>query len=89
MSKRTGIDTSIDYYQPKNEYTRFILYSYLYREEKLPHHPAKIEIVDKSPMFVSAATHIITTVDYGIRLAIILQLPNISNTIVAIDKVLE
>ena len=88
LSKRTEIDTFIDYYQPTNEYTRIILYSCIYREEKLPDHPAKVEIIDKS-MFVSAATHIVTKVHYGIRLTIVVQLPTDQNTVLAIDNVLQ
>lgn len=89
MSKKIEIDTTMDYYQPTNEYTRFILYSRLYREEKLPDHPSKIEIIDKSQMPVSAATHIITKVYYGIRLNILVQLPTDSNEVLAIDKILD
>ena len=88
MSKKTETNTFIDYYQPISEYTRFILYSCIYREEKLPDHPVKTETMDES-MFVSAATHIVTKVHYGIRLAIVVQLPTDPNTVLAIDNVLQ
>ncbi|CAF2650817.1 unnamed protein product [Rotaria sp. Silwood2] len=88
ISKKPGTDTMIDYCQPINKCTRFIQYSSLKREEKLPDNPANIKIVNRLPTFSTAATHIITKVYFGVSLTVILQLPNVPNTVEAIDKVL-
>ncbi|CAF1036164.1 unnamed protein product [Rotaria sp. Silwood1] len=88
MSKKSGTDTMIDYCQPINEYTRFIQYSSVKREEKLPDNPANIKVVNRLPPFSTAATHIITKVYFGVSFTVILQLPNVPNAVAAIDKVL-
>ncbi|CAF4753446.1 unnamed protein product [Rotaria sp. Silwood1] len=89
LSKNMEKPTIIDYFYPTNEYTRFIQYSSLNREENLPDIPSQTTILDTSSTLFNDATHIITKVHFGIDFTVVIQLPTITNIVVEIDHTLD
>ncbi|CAF3072145.1 unnamed protein product, partial [Rotaria sp. Silwood2] len=75
IREKTGISAIIDYSYPINEYTRFFYYYYLDREEQLSNNPPKIQSSDESSKLQTSATHIITGIQTGIDIIIVLELP--------------
>ncbi|CAF3179320.1 unnamed protein product [Rotaria sp. Silwood2] len=89
IREKTGISAIIDYSYPINEYTRFFYYSYLDREEQLSINPPKIQSSDESSKLQTSATHIITGIQTGIDIIIVLELPSNKDLVTKIDRILH
>ncbi|CAF3955353.1 unnamed protein product [Rotaria sp. Silwood2] len=89
LSDMNGIASIINYPYPVNEYTRFLLYSYIYEEEQASEKPNKTQKMIKSAPISGAATHIITGISYGIDVVVVLQLPFENSVVTEIDDVLQ
>ncbi|CAF3673147.1 unnamed protein product [Rotaria sp. Silwood1] len=89
LAENNGISSIIDYPYPINDYTRFLLYSYVYEKEQISDKINKTQNMIKLVKSTAAATHIIAGISYGIDIVVVLQLP-FENTIVKeIDNVLQ
>ncbi|CAF0953107.1 unnamed protein product [Rotaria sordida] len=89
LRDKTGLSAIIDYSNPINEYTRFFYYSYLDREEQLYNNPPKMQSFNESSKLQTIATHIITGIQTGIEVIIVLQLPSDTELITKIDRILH
>lgn len=86
--KRVGIASVMNYSRPIDEWTRMLYYSYIDRQEQV----ISIDAVSKMLESVDHqrfATHVITTINFGIDLVVILQLPSEVDIITRIDSVLK
>ncbi|CAF3032041.1 unnamed protein product [Rotaria sp. Silwood2] len=89
LTPSTGKASLIDYSHLSNEYTRLFCYSYIDRIQKLPDTIIDIERLMNSPIFSTAATHIITGIEWGHDLVVFLQLPADHHVATQIDNVLN
>ncbi|CAF4678878.1 unnamed protein product [Rotaria sp. Silwood1] len=81
LREKTGISAFLDYSYPINEYTWFFYYYSLDREEELSNDTSNIQSFDKSSKLQIVATHIITGIQTGIDVLVVLQLPSRTGTI--------
>ncbi|CAF3833554.1 unnamed protein product [Rotaria magnacalcarata] len=84
-----GIASLVNDPYPLNEYTRYLLYSYTYKEEQVSNKLKKSQKMSKSLRIPASANHIITGVNKGIDVIIVLQLPSESEFMRKIDEVLQ
>ncbi|CAM4865629.1 unnamed protein product [Rotaria socialis] len=84
-----GIASLVNYPYPVNEYTRYLLYSYTYKEEQVSDKLKQSRKMSKSLRIPASATHIITGVSKGIDVIIVLRLPSESEIMTKIDEVLQ
>ncbi|CAF3032087.1 unnamed protein product [Rotaria sp. Silwood2] len=89
LTSTNGIAEIINYPYIINEYTRILHYSYIHREEGFPDEIEKIRERLESCLTKTNATHIITSICWGIDIVIILQLPPEDNIVSMIDVILE
>ena len=81
-----GVTSLINDSVPTNECTRLFCYSSINRMEQLP------DRIDNAGQYLSPsfeATHIITGVEWGIDVVVVLQLPTEADTIKVIDQTLD
>jgi hypothetical protein len=88
VTNRIGIASVLNYSHPINERTRMLYYSYINRQEQV------IDIAEVSKLLESSdpqgsATHIITGINLGIDLIVILRLPSEVEITAKIDCILQ
>jgi GTP-binding protein EngB required for normal cell division len=84
-----GIASIIDYPYRTNKHTRLLCYSYVDRIQRLPGRMEDARQFINSSISPTKATHIITSVEWGIDLVVVLQLPLDTDTRKDIDGVLK
>jgi hypothetical protein len=90
LASGNGIASIINYSNRINECTRFLYYCYIHQEEKISDKITKIQKMDKSSTPSTAyTTHIITGVNYGIDVVVILELPSDNDIRKKIDELLK
>ncbi|CAF5152600.1 unnamed protein product, partial [Rotaria sp. Silwood1] len=89
LREKTGIAAFIDYSYPINEYTWFFYYYSLDREEELSNDTPKIQSFNELSKLQNVATHIITGIQTGIDVLVVLQLPSKTELVTKIDEVLH
>ena len=90
LRKRNGVAAIVDYSAPINEYTRLFCYTYVNRTHKLPEDPTEIaQTINRRLKSQAQVTHIITGVDWGINIVVVLQLPANPDVVTKIDCVLQ
>ncbi|CAF5000277.1 unnamed protein product, partial [Rotaria sp. Silwood1] len=87
LQEKTGTAAFMDYSYPINDYTWFFYYYSLDREEELSNDTSNIQSFDKSSKLQTVATHIITGIQTGIDVLVVLQLSSRSELISKIDRV--
>ena len=88
LASRSGIASIMDYSDQINEYTRFLYYSYVGQEERISNKITKKDKMKDLANF-NAITHIVTGINYGIDIVVVLQLPAEDDISRKIDDVLE
>jgi GTP-binding protein EngB required for normal cell division len=86
---KTGISLLIDYPYRITEYTRFLHYIYIRREEYLRDDAKKVRKELESSIHKTDATHIITGINWGIEFVAVLQLPGDAEMAAQIDTILN
>jgi hypothetical protein len=76
MVKPSGISSLINYNQSINENTRFLYYSYRYREEKICVTAGKADKIVPIPPISTTATHMITKIIWGFEILCVIQNSN-------------
>ncbi|CAF0782225.1 unnamed protein product [Adineta steineri] len=89
LTSKNGITELINYSYPINQYTRIIRYTYIHREEEFPGDTHIVQTWLHSIKPEENATHIITSISWGIDIIVILQLPSDDHLVTMIDDVLE
>lgn len=87
-SLKTGINALLDRPDSTNEYTRFLHGKYIHRFEELD---TSKELPDLSefPNTDDNQTHMITGIDWGIEVVVVLQLPSNIEMVNTIDEILR
>jgi GTP-binding protein EngB required for normal cell division len=86
---RTRIAALVDHPRLTDKYTRFLYFFYIDREQRLPDDPTEVRKCVQSSLRDAKATHIITSVSWGIDVVVVLQLPPKDNTVNKIDTALK
>jgi len=89
LKEKKGIGRVLDYNLDKNKYTRILRYTYIKSTQKLSNDPRDVKKLIMQPKKERKATHFITQIDFGIDVAVILQLPIDENDRGVIDDVLN
>lgn len=87
LVSKYGIALIMNYHDQVDECTRFLCYSYVYQEGQVSDKIIKIRQINKSSQPSTTATHMITSVTYGIDAIVVLQLPSENNNRKQIDNV--
>ncbi|CAF4082946.1 unnamed protein product, partial [Rotaria sordida] len=86
LTPKIGIAAILNYPYRINEYTRILYYSWVDREEQISNDTIRnLKLINS----IKPATHIITSVNYGIDILVVLQLPSETNFIHGIDHILQ
>ncbi|CAF4911032.1 unnamed protein product [Rotaria sp. Silwood1] len=89
LTPKIGIAAILNYSYRINEYTRFLYYSWIDREEQVSNEIIRnLKLIDSIKPEISA-THIITGINYGIDVLVVLQLPSETGLISEIDHTLQ
>ncbi|CAF4716781.1 unnamed protein product, partial [Rotaria sp. Silwood2] len=89
LTPKIGIAAILNNSYRINEYTRFLYYSWIDREEQVSNEGIRnLKLID-SIKSTTPATHIITGVNYGIDVLVVLQLPSETGLIPGIDHILQ
>jgi len=89
LREKYNLARIIDYDLPIKENTRLFWFTHIKRTNQLPEEPERIKYIDKQNLSQTKATHVITSVEWGIDIAVVLQLPNEMTTMKDIDSILD
>jgi GTP-binding protein EngB required for normal cell division len=89
LREKNGVAKIAFYAIPVSECTRLFCYTYINQVQQLSDDPEDTQQIIERVITQTKATHIITGVDWGINIVVILELPANDDTIMAIDRVLQ